>query len=377
MLNNKYIVISIIILIIISIYFIINNYLKNNNYLKKTETEDLVKTIVSKEPLFSIPLSSTSQIENSNIKDVSNTTQNTSTKNKFNNVKIESIPTSNTNELNKLKYKLILELKKTNKILNDLIPTNSSSLFTNIEKFSNTSLESIILNPQTFSEINKYSDTYNKNIALLDDPNKLKEASFNTYMYLQNKKIEGLRKELKILQDNMAKHNEKETDIKAFKSMNNSQILNVEIYKSPENNNNINSNSNYSNYSNNTNNTTYPNYLIYGNGGCLQYESNNNSTTTPPSWSFKPCNSNEPKQQFISNKINSLKNYNSYIKDSKYQINDDKNIMFGFNIIQPITQTPDTPIDQCLQLNNDGLSIMPCTLDYSQRFKPSYITILP
>ena len=138
-------------------------------------------------------------------------------------------------------------------------------------------------------------------------------------------------------------------------------------------------NDNNSDYVNQKNNSSiYPNYLIYGNNGCLQYEPstiNSQNVNTPASWSFKSCNSNEPKQQFISNKINSLETYNSYITDplnESSRLTDSSNTLLGFNVINPILAQ-----DQCLQLNNDGLSVMPCTVDFSQRFKPSYTSVLP
>ena len=252
--------------------------------------------------------------------------------------------------------------------LQSLITEAQKSL--TIEEFTNMS--SIILNPQNFSEINKYSKTYNKNVALLDDPNNMTASAFNTYIYLQNKKINNLRDELNTLQNYMQKNKSKKTDIKAFKSMNNSQMLNVELYKES----NVDGNKDYVNQQNNS--SIYPNYLIYGNNGCLQYEPptiNSKNVNVPASWSFKSCNSNEPKQQFISNKINNLETYNSYITDplnESSRLTDSSNILLGFNVVNPILAQ-----DQCLQLNNDGLSVMPCNIDFSQRFKPSYTEVLP
>jgi len=280
-------------------------------------------------------------------------------------------PTVNPLLLNNNKANLIIT--KQNSLITQLqsLITDAQKSLT-IEQFTNMS--SIILNPQNFSEINKYSNTYNQNVALLDDPNNMTASAFNTYIYLQNKKIDNLKGELYTLQDYIQTHKSKQTDIKAFKSMNNSQMLNVELYKESGDN----SNSDYVNKNNNS--SMYPNYLIYGNNGCLQYEPNTNiikddkTVNTPASWAFKSCNSNEPKQQFISNKINNLDTYNSYITDplnKSSRITDNSNILFGFNVINPILAK-----DQCLQLNNDGLSVMPCTIDFSQRFKPSYNTVL-
>ena len=146
-------------------------------------------------------------------------------------------------------------------------------------------------------------------------------------------------------------------DIKAFKNMNTSQSLNIELYNDNKPNNSI----------------TYPNYLIYGNDGCLEYNKNNG--TQSPQWNFKSCDSNNKNQQFTSTKINNLETYNSFINSETNKdkiLKDSSSTMFNFNVINPVDEQ-----DKCLQLNNDGLSVMPCSLDLSQRFRESYFTVLP
>ena len=89
---------------------------------------------------------------------------------------------------------------------------------------------------------------------------------------------------------------------------------------------------------------------------------------------IKSCNANNPNQQFITNQINSLDKYNAPITDknnSSYLLKDSKNTQFGFYVVNPSTAN-----DQCLQLNNDGISVMPCNMDSSQRFGTNYNTVL-
>ena len=230
----------------------------------------------------------------------------------------------------------------------------------NIETFEN--IKPILLNSETYPDISDYAYIYNTNIALLDDPNNDIKNRFNTYIHLQDQKIKSLRKELDILQNNLQNSNTNDNDIKAFKSMDNSQILNVETYTSKNQN----------------KGKRYPNYLIYGNHGCLQYEKsmkNKNNTITPATWSFQSCDATEPRQQFVTTQINDLTTYNDYITDpnnKNYILNNDSNITFGFNVVNPITALD----DQCLQLNNDGISIMPCNLQYNQRFKTFYSNVV-
>ena len=230
----------------------------------------------------------------------------------------------------------------------------------NIETFQNIS--PIILTAESYPDLTSYSNTYNHNIALLDDPNNDIKNSFNTYIYLQDKRIKDLRNTLNNLQNKIQNNNYNKPDIKAFKSMDNSQLLNLETY----------------NITNKNNSSIYPNYLIYGNNGCLQYEKSkidNNNVIQPATWAFKSCNANEPKQQFITSTVKDLATYNSYIKDPNNQtsiLNDNSNILLGFNVVNPMTSST----DQCLQLNNDGISVMPCNLLPSQRFKPFYNNVI-
>ena len=147
--------------------------------------------------------------------------------------------------------------------------------------------------------------------------------------------------------------------------MNNSVILNVEEYPVDTG---IQSNS--ENQSNKTNDKSK--YLIYGNNGCLQYETAYQQT--PATWSFQSCDANKSEQQFKINQINTLNQYNNpvtNINNKNYIMKHQNNIDFGFYIVNPVNT-----YDQCLQLNNDGVSVMPCNMDSSQRFGTNYQTVL-
>jgi len=245
----------------------------------------------------------------------------------------------------------------------------SRSNFANINENN-----SIMFSPNGNPEINNYINSYNKSIALLEDPNQMSKVAFDTYMHIQNKKLKELNKNLDALNKNTTKS---VYPIKAIKSMSNSKILNVEAYPDPTANNGISSL-----YFGNSS-KTYPNYLIYGNNGCLQYnpESNISSLSSPSptvngpaSWAFKSCDSNNPNQQFSVNQINTILQYNApitNINNASHLINDSSSTQFGFYTVNPNSQT-----DQCLQLNNDGISIMPCNMDASQKFKPAYHSIM-
>ena len=236
----------------------------------------------------------------------------------------------------------------------------STEQFTNIENVSEN-----IVKPQYFPKSNTpiikdYIDAYNTSLALIDDPNQLNKVKFDAFIYIQNKKLDELQQTINSFPTN----GNIIPPIKSIKNVHISKTLNVE-YRDP--NTNTNTNTTFGNGS-----STYPNYLIYGNNGCLQYNKSiikpntSNSEQLPASWSFKSCNSNDPNQRFTMKKVNTLNEYNAEIKENndRYKITDTNTVIMGFNVVQP-----ETDPHQCLMLNNDGLSVMPCNMEPSQRFK--------
>ena len=266
--------------------------------------------------------------------------------------------------MTKDQYLIILGLQeKINNTVNSITTGFSNFLDTLINYDPNTTeptvepfVDTITLNSDAFPELKSYAEIYNKNVALLDDPNELKSKTFDAYIYMQNNKINKMKDELKLLQETIQNNKKEIPAIKSFKSMNNSQSFNVELY----------------NNKNPNNSNKYPNYLVYGNNGCLEYENNINDGAK---WNFKSCDANNKNQQFVSTKIDNIDTYNSFINSETNKdriLKDNTSTLFGFNVINPIDAQ-----DQCLQLNTDGLSVMPCSLDFSQRFRESYSTVMP
>jgi hypothetical protein len=239
---------------------------------------------------------------------------------------------------------------------------------------SGTSKSSFYDVSASLPDLKTYQDIYTKSVALTDDPNNYNQVAFDTYMYLQNKKINGLQSSINSLKSQIG--TSKQPPIKAFRNMENSHILNLEEYPNPSTPNN----GQPSTYKGNGS-TQYPNYLIYGNNGCLQYNPASSSPnqnplkSAPANWSFTSCNASKPNQQFYAKQITSKTEYNNPIKDPKnasYKISDPSSTNMGFYVVNPRGMS-----DQCLQLNSDGLSVMPCNMDSSQRFKPMYRNALP
>lgn len=209
-------------------------------------------------------------------------------------------------------------------------------------------------------ELKDISQIYNDTIPLLNDSSIMDDIAFKTYIDIQNKRISELQKNINEFPRN---NNIQNNPIKAIKNIGTSNTLNVEEYNNPNTpENNKNSKKNYTG----NGGTRYPNYLIYGNNGCLEY-------TSPEKYNFKPCNANDPKQRFNMSQISNIQQYNAKITDSNndsYKINNADNTILGFYVVNPETNN-----NNCLTINNDGLSVIPCNMNNEQRFKPYYHSI--
>ena len=245
---------------------------------------------------------------------------------------------------------------------------DSTSHFANINPISDYYTPPFSLGVSKTPEIGDYINGYNQSIALLDDPNQLNQSKFDMYMHLQNKKINELKTAMATFPTN---GNITNNPIKAIKNLKTSASLNVEEYPDPANNNNTSQTNTYQG----NGATTYPNYLIYGNNGCLKYNEASSNPNTSATWDFQSCNSNDPTQRFNIKQINTLSDYNNKItstNNKSYQIQNTDTTIMGFYAV-----SPETASEQCIMLNNDGLSVMPCTMDSSQRFKPYYHSVNP
>jgi hypothetical protein len=215
-------------------------------------------------------------------------------------------------------------------------------------------------------ELDEYVNFYNKSVALLDDPNRLSQANFDAYIHMQDMKINDLKATISSFPTNPSL---RDNQIKSIKNLKTSSVLNVEPYPDPTKQTSL-----PTSYVGNGA-VNYPNYVIYGNNGCMQYSPSSSNSQTAASWSFKPCNSNLPGQRFNMKQINNMDDYNARITNPdnlSYKINDPNSSVFGFYVVNPEGYS-----DQCLQLNHDGLSVMPCNMESSQRFKPNYHNVLP
>jgi hypothetical protein len=261
---------------------------------------------------------------------------------------------------NALQTELINLLQNTNKPAATITNRSNGQLaegFANSSSVVSTYQPPIILPPSNIPEIKDYITAYNKAVSLLDDPNNLNQANFDAYIALQDKKIVDLQK---AINSYPTKSNQLNKPIRAIKNLQTSTAINLEPF--PDTNTNNGS-------------VSYPNYLIYGNNGCLQYTNGDSTLNSAATWEFQKCHANEAGQRFYLNKINNINDYNSKITDfnmQNYRITDPNSSIFGFYVVNPELDN-----SQCLQINQDGLSVMPCNMDSSQRFKPFYHNINP
>lgn len=196
-------------------------------------------------------------------------------------------------------------------------------------------------------------------VDLIEDPSRIKSFKYKIEQDVQDMKIEELEKDLAKLQDQRLKSNLKynrnnSTEIHGVKSFDNSQILNV--YPGNEE----------INYDG-------KNYMIFGNGGCLSYNQKINDKGSTNQYAFTHCNVQNPQQQFKIKKINNRVVYNDNVYSDIDKVSTDTEFVnYGFNIIKPTNINDNAKFSdedkQCLSLNENGLSIEPCTLEPRQRF---------
>ena len=195
-------------------------------------------------------------------------------------------------------------------------------------------------------------------LDLIEDPSRIQDIKYKIEQDIQDTKICSLEKQISELEELRSSSNATESnsrpnqDIKGIKSYDNSQILNLHPGKQTE--------------ANQPNN-----YMIFGNGGCLSYNQvvdDDNVATNQ--YTFTHCNVQNDQQQFNIRNIRDKNLYNNNVYSDLNKINID--IGQPFNIVKPAnTNTNALPKDkekQCLALNDNGVTVEPCSLEPSQRF---------
>jgi hypothetical protein len=189
-------------------------------------------------------------------------------------------------------------------------------------------------------------------VDLIDDPGRLDNFRLKINQNIQDYKLCDLEKEmadLEKLKADVKRVNDetsfKNKEIKGVKCFDNSQILNV--YSGKETNDGVN------------------NHLIFGNGKCLAFNQYRDSKTNQDlnQYDFIHCNVQNNQQQFSIRPIETLDDYNSTVKSGIDRLTTSTFVDMDFNVINPKGKE-----QECLTLNEDGLTIEPCTLESNQRF---------
>ena len=286
-------------------------------------------------------------------------------------------------KLNDITGKINLNLNNTPSPTSPTSPTTSNvSPFTNItnqyqglqnnrENFQNfqkydDQLEKLYLPQSMIPDLNDISNAYNASVTDMKENNYkiIEDAKFNQYLHIQDNKLRELQNSL----NSFPSSDQIQNPIKSIKNIQTSQILNLEEYQDPTLPTTPETADKYYGYKGNGA-TRYPNYLIYGNNGCLDYN------VSKQEYNFMPCNATNGNQRFNLNQITTLEQYNSKIttpQNKDYRIASTDNTIMGFYVVNPENDT-----NSCLTLNSDGLSVLPCNMDSSQRFKAQYHTVLP
>lgn len=224
---------------------------------------------------------------------------------------------------------------------------------------SNTIAEIDKLKQYSPGHSQKIVNEHKEIVDLIEDPSRIKSFKYKIKQDIQDMKIEELEKNMSKLENqrikNNLKYNRKNlTEIHGVKSFDNSQILNV--YPGKE-----------------ESSDDGQNYMIFGNGGCLSYNQKVEKENSTNQYAFTHCNVQNPQQQFKIKTINDKVSYNDNVYSDNDKVSTDSEfINYGFNIIKPENTNDNSNYydknRQCLSLNENGLSIEPCTLEPKQRF---------
>ena len=195
-------------------------------------------------------------------------------------------------------------------------------------------------------------------LDLIEDPSRIQDIKYKIEQDIQDTKICGLEKQIAELEELRAEKEflnpnaKNNQEIKGIKSYDNSQILNLHPGKEAGDN-------------------QPDNYMIFGNGGCLSYNQvvdDNNVATNQ--YAFTHCNVQNDQQQFNIRNIRDKNIYNNNVHSNLNTINID--IGQPFNIVKPANTNakalPNDKNNQCLTLNENGVTVEPCNLEPSQRF---------
>jgi hypothetical protein len=245
------------------------------------------------------------------------------------------------------------------------------------ENFASVDSENqFTLSERTTPDVNTFIPPFNDAIGLLDDPFDRKKIAFDMYVKLQNDKLASLNDQLTTLEAKAKVPVNNSNVIKSIKNSSTSLLFNVDEYNSSGK-----STSNYKSSvpspkpttSNSTtcspiNNSKSNYYLVYGNNGCLAYDTNAKRSTP---YYFAPCDSNDIKQKFYINNVKDVCSYNNFMINDVDKISKDISVKLPFNVV-----TPASDIKQCLTAQPDSITIQPCTLDNSQKFQEFYKPIL-
>lgn len=188
-------------------------------------------------------------------------------------------------------------------------------------------------------------------IDLIDDPSRLDNFRLKISQNIQDYQLCDLEREmadLEKLKADVKRINDETSfnkDIKGVKSFDNSQILNV--------------------YPGKKTNDNSKNHLIFGNGKCLAFNQYRDPKTNKDinQYDFIHCNVQHNQQQFNIRPIENLNDYNSTVKSGIDRLSTDTYVDMDFNVINPKGKE-----QECLTLNDSGLTVEPCTLESNQRF---------
>lgn len=196
---------------------------------------------------------------------------------------------------------------------------------------------------------------HNKIMNEINNKENLTDMKFNISQYVQDSKINNLEQELaniermKQIQSVYNIDYNDTNEIKSISNYDNTKSMNVYLPEDID-----------------PKREELHEYMVFGNGKCLEFKKQPDGTKMVNEYKFVDCNRNDDTQLFKIDKIRDIKNFNDKVDNPFYKIKSSENDVFGFHTLSPKLHTT-----QCITLNDDGLTIQPCNLQVEQRFNVS------
>ena len=211
------------------------------------------------------------------------------------------------------------------------------------------SLEQTISQGET-TNMQNHLETSSQVKQHLSDNEYLDDKLFQIKQHRQNNKLNKIESDITEYNRQLEDIGIDNSELKSIKSQAESVNLNIKQIHTDENN--------------SANNK----YILFTNEQCLSYDTEKEDKENEDTYKLAFCNRSDPKLHFKINSVGDVEEYNNHVSNSD-QITSDYVIGFPFSVVKPSNSS-----NQCLTLDQEGMSVQPCNLQEAQMWHPSSYT---